>query len=184
MIPPITVSGITSCAKFLENTQNLQKKLKISNSVQLTTYAANIILYSPLICYVPKRKIGKSRVLSEEETLSMLQHTVHIHNKESFFSFLKNLPMATLEQSPLNIVFFEEHENSIRDHLLNMYFLESYKKEKTKTGKLDFMKLENSFTTDLSKSKKINDYIASSKKYSYACFLAINAKSFAQDDTK
>ncbi|MCI0501176.1 MAG: hypothetical protein L0Y61_05465 [Epsilonproteobacteria bacterium] len=149
----------------------------------LTDLAIELLLCRTLVCYVPSEKLGKNRVLSDLETEAMIEHVRHI-SPFSYIDFLRMLPLATLERKSINIIFSDDKDTKIQDHLFNMMFLNQYIKQDGKNGKIDYFALENSFLADLPKGKKIKDYIASSRRYSYAAVLGINSRTFLAVESK
>ena len=149
----------------------------------LSDLAIELLLGRTLVCYVPSGKLGKDRVLSDTETQAMIEHVRHI-SPSSYIDFLRMLPLATLEKKSINIIFSDDKDTKIQDHILNMMFLNQYIKQDARNGKLDYLALENSFLADLPQGKKTKDYIASSRRYSYAAVLGINARTFSTSESK
>jgi hypothetical protein len=176
-----TAFGQTNAKTLLDNTQKLQNDFCLPINT-LSQEAIELILKRPILCYLPK--IGKSRLIeSDEEVSSMLVKSVHISPPE-FLSFLRALSINKLENIAINVIFLEENASKIQDHLFNMFLLKQYQKNGAKNGKIDYGRLESDFLDSLPKNKRIKNYIQSARRYSYAAYLAISAKTFSHKADK
>ncbi len=169
---------------LLDNTIKLQDNISCPPVNMLSVEAISILLDQTIICHIPSRKLGKSRVLSsKEEIVAILKQARHV-NPSTYTGFLRALPFEKLENTFIDIIFVADNSSQVSDHLLNMFFLDVYKKAGVSNGKLNYLKLEQGFLNALPKGKKIKDYIASSRRYSYAAFLSINARTFTSGGEK
>lgn len=170
------VFGRTNANTLLANTTSLQNDFCLPVNT-FSKEAIETVLHRPILCFLPK--IGKSRLIeSDDEMSSMLNKSVHISPPE-FLSFLRSLSVNRLENTMINVIFVENHAPKIQDHIFNMFFLKQYQKNGVKNGKIDYSMLEADFMSSLPKNMRVKDYIKSTRRYSYAAYLAISSKTFA-----
>jgi len=158
------------CDKHINDTQ------LNSSSDNLTDLGKETINNYVWKCYVPSSKIGKvHRELSISEASDLLQYVKHIDDIH-LIAYFKKLPHLSLENTFVNIVFFNYENNGITEQIQKSLFLKSITKNGSRNGSIDVLKQEKEFQKSLKKGEKITDYIDRSGKHPLASFLNINPR--------
>ncbi len=172
------VLATISAKTILDNIKSLQVDSHSLPINMLSNETISILLAQPMLCCLPSNRLGKSRAVENiDEVAVMLQSVSHVM-PSTHLIFLRAMTHENLENTYVNVMFMPDTGSQINEHIHHMFFLSKYKKDGAKNGKLDYLALEKDFKKVLPKGKKIKDYIASSRKYSYAAFLAIHARTF------
>lgn len=173
-----------SIINFIENIPLNIQTTSINNINKLTEEAVENLCIQPVICYLPKKMLGKSRSLENEmETISLLKKVSYVQNPH-LIDIFHNLPVNKAQEKKLKIIFLQDNDSKMMGHLSQMLFLSHNLVESSANGKVDILQLEKSFNSNLPRGKKISDYVKVARKYSYSAFLDISAKTFAAGDKK
>ncbi len=155
---------------YSDSTDSTELKKQID---KFTPLAKEHLIKHPITCYVKNKNLGKSRVVTSEEAISILEQVEHIDDDHQL-SFLKSLSLIELEKVELNVLIKPYNSDDISEHLRNMMFFTKHIKAESHSGKIDFNLLEKKFKACLPRGKKISDFIDGAKKYSYTNFLNIS----------
>lgn len=143
---------------------------------KFTKSARDMLFNTPLNCYVPADKIGKSRVVSGTVAEHILRSVQHIDNNHCI-DFLQSVPHGELEKVSLNITIMPYENNDLMEEFVNMIFLGSIMQSGSRSGKIDYSLLEKKFNKALPNKKAVSDYIDRAQKFSYANYLNISSRS-------
>jgi hypothetical protein len=143
---------------------------------RLSLEAEELLLNTPLIVFIDKGKLGKSREVTEENLLTLIDNARYFQNKH-IPAYLSNIPPRTLSDTQLTVVFLKYQNNiQLSDHLSNILFLSDKILKGSTAGKIDYAFLEKDFLASLPKDKLLSMYIPSARKHSYKKMLSINTR--------
>jgi len=179
-IKQILIANI-SMATFLQATKpycdkHLNNATLNSTSSSFTDLGKESINNYVWKCYVPSSKIGKNhRELNISEASDLLQYVKHIDDIH-LIAYFKKLPHVSLENTFVNIVFFNYENDGITERIQKALFIKSITKKGSRNGSIDVLKQEKEFQRSLKKGEKITNYIDRSGKHPLASFLNINPR--------
>ncbi len=151
-------------------------KLPTLKIERLSSEAEGILLKSPIIVYVDKGKLGKSREISEEDLLTLLEHARFFSNKH-LPAYLSNISSNVLSDMLLTVVFVRyQNDIPLADHLSNILFFSDKIQAGSTTGKIDYALLENELKKTLPNGKTLSEIIPNARRHSYKKMLGISIR--------
>ena len=148
-------------------------KLKID---RLSSKAESVLLKTPIIVFIDKGKLGKSREISEEDLLTLLEHAKFFSNKH-LPAYLSNISSNILSDILLTVIFVRyQNDIPLADHLSNILFFTDKIQDGSTTGKIDYVHLENELKKTLPKGKSLSEFIPNARRHSYKRVLGISIR--------
>lgn len=163
-----------NAAVLLEKTQKFQTEN--SEKPKWTPLSYDTIVSRHIVCYIPANRFKTPKVVERPEAISLIEAIKHIDDVY-ILDALTHLSQIRLRNLQVTIIFLPYDKSVVvREHLVRMLWLKRHLQPDNKSGKLDYGKLERSFTSSLPRQCTAAEYIAGTKRYSYAYFLGMSTR--------
>ncbi len=150
--------------------------LKIDRLSPLSPEAEDVLFKTPFIVFVNKGKLGKTREISEDDLLTLLEHAKYFFNS-NVPAYLSNISSAALLDRQITVVFIlYQNEIPLSDHLSSILFFSDKIQHGSTVGKIDYTRLEEEFKKAIPKDKSLSTYVPNARKHSYKRVLGINVR--------
>ena len=143
---------------------------------RLSSEAEDVLFKTPFIVFVNQNKLGKTREISEDDLLTLLEHAKYFFNS-NVPAYLSNISSAALLDRQITVVFIMYQKDiPLSDHLSNILFFSDKIQHGSTVGKIDYTRLEKEFKKAIPKDKSLSTYVPNARKHSYKRVLGINVR--------